>query len=268
MAIEYNNVIRSVNCDQHSILKDIMDMHNGGNPFEADITYSIGAFYGIFKRSMNDGTTQEYEIPRPKFTFDVTPQDDMTQKLDPWGDIPLKDNSIGSMVVDLPFIISPRDSESTKEGCGKEGSNITFKRFSSYYPVAELLGSYSHWIYESFRVLRNDGILVWKCQNTITGGKFLCTEEWSWLCALSAGFEELDRFTLVAKSRLHSGKIKRQQHARNFSSSFWVFKKSHSKQVKYFDFMNNEERVDFSEKLAKNITSQPKAKKCGTTYRG
>ena len=40
------------------------------------------------------------------------------------------------------------------------------------------------------------------------------------------GFYVLDRFTLLAKARLISGKIKKQQHARNFSSVFWVFEKN------------------------------------------
>lgn len=261
MAIKYNDLIKSIGYDQHSIIKDIIDVHMGGKPFDADLTYSIGAFYGSFKRIKGDGTEEIYEIPRPEHTFDVCPQDEKTVKLDPWGKIPLDDGSVDSLMVDLPFVIAPRDSASTKKENEKEGSNITFKRFSSYYPVAELLDSYKHWIDEAFRVLKDDGVLVWKCQNTITGGKFLCTEEWSWLCALSVGFEELDRFTLLAKARLHSGKIKTQQHARNFSSVFWVFKKSKKKQIKYFDFLDENKRTELVNKLVANTISQPKPKK-------
>ena len=254
MAIDYKNIIRSVSQDQHSILKDIMDLHNNGNPFDADLTYSIGAFYGNFKRVSKGNVEEEYSLPRPKHTFDVCPQDEQTQKLEPWGNIPLDDASINSIVVDLPFIIAPRDSASTKEE--KEGSNITFKRFSSYYPVNELLKSYKHWIDESYRVLNDNGILIWKCQNTITGGKFLCSEEWSWLCAEQAGFETLDRFTLIAKARLNSGKIKIQQHARNFSSVFWVFRKSKKKSIPYLSCFNDEDKDKFLKGFEDN-TSLP-----------
>lgn len=243
MAIDYNNIIRSVSYDQHSILKDIMDLHNDSKPFDVDLTYSIGAFYGAFKRRINDTEEEEYTIPRPKYTFDICPQDEETKKIEPWGNIPLEDGSVKSIVVDLPFVIAPRDSASTKED--KEGSNITFKRFSSYYPVNELLNSYKHWMEEAYRILEDDGILIWKCQNTITGGKFLCSEEWSWLCAEAVGFEALDRFTLIAKARLHSGKIKTQQHARNFSSVFWVFKKSKKKSIPYMSCMNDEKKSEF-----------------------
>lgn len=257
MAIEYNDIIRSVSSDQHSILKDIMDLHNNGQPFDADMTYSIGAFYGHFKRDRRDGTQEEYDIPRPNLTFDIAPQDDLTVKIDADGNLPIDDASIKSIVVDLPFVIGPRDCPSVNNGNPK--SNMTFKRFSSYYPVAELLASYKHWMEESYRVLQNEGILVWKCQNTITGSKFLCSEEWSWLCAETIGFEAYDRFTLVAKARLNSGKVKQQQHARNFSSVFWVFKKSSKKKIPYFDFLSVDGRNAFAEKLVKNMSSQHKA---------
>lgn len=259
--IEYNNVIRSVNYDQHSILKDIIDMHNNGEPFDADITYSIGAFYGKFKRNRTDGTEEEYEITRPLHTFDVYPRDDKTIKLEPWGSIPLEDNSISSIVVDLPFVIAPRDSASTKKENEKEGSNITFKRFSSYYPVAECMESYAHWLTECYRVLKDDGILVWKTQASVTGSKQMMTPEWSWLYATSLGFDTLDQFFLIAKSRLNSGKIKTQQHARKFSSTFFVFKKSIKKRINYLDYMEEDERKIFVENLVKNMTSQPRVKK-------
>ena len=116
MAITYNNLVKSIGYNQHSILKDIMDMHNYGKPFDADITYSKGNFYGHFKRIRNDGTEEE--------------------------------------------------------------------------------------------------------------------------------FDTLDQFFLLAKSRLHSGKIKTQQHARKFSSTFYVFKKT-KKKIKYLECMTEEERKLF-----------------------
>ena len=44
MAVEYNNLIKSIGYNQHALLKDIMNMHNEGKPFDADITYSKGNF--------------------------------------------------------------------------------------------------------------------------------------------------------------------------------------------------------------------------------
>lgn len=259
MAIEYNSIIKSVSFDQHSILKDIMDMHNNGEPFESDFTYSIGAFYGSFKRVKANGVEEEYTIPRPKYTFDVCPQDDETVKIDPWGDIPLEDNSVSSIVVDLPFVICPRECKSVKED--KEGSNMTYKRFSSYYPVSECMASYAHWLEEAYRVLKDDGIVVWKTQASVTGSKQMMTPEWSWLYATSLGFDTLDQFFLIAKARLNSGKINNQQHARKFSSTFYVFKKSVKKRINYLDYMEEDKRKEFAEKLVANMVSQRKKAK-------
>lgn len=206
--IEYKDVIKSTSHDQKEIMYNIMQLHNGGKPFYADMTYSSGKFYEPKKGD-------KYIIPAPTVKLDVVPQFNDVLKLEPLGKLPFEDNSIESLVIDLPFVIAPRDSASTKL-TDQNGRNVIMNRFSSYYPVAEMLESYHHWINEAYRVLKPDGICVFKCQSTVTGGKQLMSCEYSWLCATAAGFYTLDQFFLLAKNRLHSGKIKTQQHARKF----------------------------------------------------
>lgn len=76
--------------------------------------------------------------------------------------------------------------------------------------------------------------------------------ELSWLFATSCGFYTLDQFFLLAKNRLHSGKVKKQQHARKFTSTIYVFKKCDKKKVKYLDFMSEEVEQEFINNLIKN----------------
>ena len=141
-------------------------------------------------------------------------------------------------MIDLPFVCCPRDCKSVKDN--KEGSNIIFKRFSSYYPINEMFASYQHWLSEAYRVLKDGGKCFFKCQNTISGSKYYCTEEYSWLAAQQLGFYVLDRFILLAKTRLISGKVKNQQHARNFTSTFWVFEKNGKfKPIDYENLIEN-----------------------------
>lgn len=244
-----NKVIKSVNYNQHAIIRDIMELHNNGEPFDVDPTYSIGNFYGKFKD--DDG---EFEIPQPKYKFDVDPQVEGVEKLDPWGKWPLEDESVNSILFDPPFVIGPRDCASMFNG--KKDSNIIGKRFSSYYPVAELLSSYKHHLEEAYRVLKDDGIIVFKCQDTTTGGKELRSSGWVWLCASALGFEVLDKFVLVTKQRLISGKIKKQQHARKYDSYFYVLKKNSKKNIRYFDFMEEKELNDFIDGLKNNWLSK------------
>lgn len=242
--MEYNEVIKSIGYDQHEILYNIMQMHNGGKPFDCDMTYSIGNFYGNFNVKDSNGEVREINIPVPRYKYDVCPQVEGVEKIEPLGPLPLEDKSIDSMVVDLPFVISCGPSMNTPdydENGNKVKNNIISRRFACYYPVSDLLCSYRHWLLESYRVLKDDGILVWKTQATITGSKFLHTPYYSRLIAESVGFDSYDEFILLAKNRLVSGKVKQQQHARSFHSYFLVFKKSLKKKITYFDFMKNEE---------------------------
>ena len=260
-----SKVIKSVNYNQHAILRDIMDLHMNGEPFDVDTTYSIGNFYGKFKRTIqekqDDGCIiekqEEFEIPQPKYKFDVDPQVEGVEKLDPWGKWPLEDGSVKYINFDPPFVIGPRNCASMDNG--DKNSNIIGKRFSSYYPVSELLSSYYHHLQEAYRVLQDDGIIVFKCQNTTTGGKELHSTSWVWLCASSLGFEVLDKFTLISKQRLISGKVKQQQHARKYDSCFYVLKKNNKKNIRYFDFMNEKQLNCFIDGLKHNwITKKNK----------
>ena len=252
--MEYNDVIRSIGYNQHEILYNIMQMHNNGKPFDCDPTYSIGNFYGKFNIAKTNGESTEIEIPAPKYKFDVCPQVEGVEKIEPLGKLPLEDSSIDSICVDLPFVISCGPSMNTPdvdENGNKVKNNLISRRFASYYPVAELLKSYKHFLKESYRVLKEDGILVWKTQGTITGSKFLVSPYYSRLIAESIGFDSLDEFILLAKNRLVSGKINKQQHARSFHSYFLVFKKSLKKKITYFDFMDDSEINETLEGLRK-----------------
>ena len=46
------DVIKSTNYDQHALMRDIMVLHNNGEAFDCDITYSIGNFYGKFTETV------------------------------------------------------------------------------------------------------------------------------------------------------------------------------------------------------------------------
>ena len=228
-----SNIIKNVSFDQKEILHNIIKLHNNGKPFEADMTASSLGFY---KHKKND----KYNIPEPKILLDVFPQRDDIIKIEEYKPLPLEDNSIESMVCDLPFIVAPKKSPSVINP--KNGSNVIFNRFHSFYPVNDMFGQYKFWIEEIYRVLKPNGICVFKTQSTISGGHNYHTSEWSFMCAVNCGFYVLDKFILNAKARLISGKVKNQKHARRYTSDFWVFKKDDKKAKKfnYIKMINNE----------------------------
>jgi hypothetical protein len=220
-----SNVIKNISYDQSEILWNIMKLYNNGEPFECDITASELKFYG--KRPGS-----KYEIPEPKLLFDVYPQSDKIKKITPFQPLPLEDDSIGSEIVDLPFVISPKTAASAINP--KEGSNLIMKRFSSWYPYREGYYNIYWWIKEAARVLKDNGILVWKFQDTISGSINHRFIQFSAECAMNFGFYVVDEFILEAKARLISAsKIKKQMHARKYTSNFLVFIKDKKKAEKF-----------------------------------
>jgi hypothetical protein len=80
--------------------------------------------------------------------------------------------------------------------------------------------------------LEENGIVVWKMQNSVSGGKQCWFTYFSHIAALDNGFVMEDEFVLEAKNRMISaGKYKKQAHARKYTSLFMVFRKS-TKNVK------------------------------------
>ena len=212
-----SNVIKNLSTDQKEILYNIMQLYNDGKPFDCDMTASSLNFY---RNKKND----KYVIPQPKYLFDVYPQSDEIQKIEPFKRLPLEDGSIHSIVVDLPFVIAPKTSKSITEP--RDGSNIIFNRFASFYPAEELIENIYWWLSECFRVLDDGGIVCWKMQSTVSGGRQVWSAPFSFLVADYLGFYPIDEFILAAKARLISAsKIKKQRHARKYTSTFFVFKK-------------------------------------------
>ena len=193
--LDNSTIIRNISTDQSEILWNIMQLYNDGNPYDCDMTASELKFYRKTKGS-------EYEIPEPKILFDVFPKEDKIKKIEPLGRLPLEDNSIHSIVIDLPFVVSPPNAPSAVSK--KEGASLIFNRFYGYYPVDNLYESYYHWISEAYRVLDENGICVFKTQSTVSGGVQHNVEEWSYLSAQKVGFTGEDKFILQAKARLIS----------------------------------------------------------------
>lgn len=225
-----DTVVKNITFDQKEILHNIMELYNNGEPFDCDMTASSLKFY-----EEQPGDT--YVIPEPKILFDVFPQQDKIKKIEPLGQLPLDDDSITSIVIDLPFVVSPPDAPSAKSD--RDGASMIFKRFFGYYPVDELYESYYHWISEAYRVLKEDGLCVFKCQSTVSGGIQHNVEEWSFMCGQYVGFTMEDKFVLNSKARLLSdAKIKEQKHARKYTSVFLVFKKTLKKKSKNFNYFD------------------------------
>lgn len=223
---ELNNstVIRNINYDESEIIRNILDLHaNGSETFDADFTASKLNFY---KKRRG----WKHVIPVPKYLYDVYPLKDTITKIEPFHKIPADDKSFKSICIDLPFVVSPKTCKSMVE---KNNASVTAKRFASWYPVKEGYYNMYWWLKEAERTLSDGGIIAYKMMNTVSGGINHSFIPYAVTCAESLGLYFIDEFILEAKHRLISaGKIKKQKHARKYTSSWLVFKKDPKKASK------------------------------------
>jgi hypothetical protein len=212
------NIIKSFSFNQSQIMRNILDLYcNCDDSFQLDPTYSTGGFYQ---------KSNEFPIKQPKIKFDVNPHPKAKNviKIEALGRWNLHDNTVKSIIFDLPFIVT--SGKSLKEPLNPENkNNLIWRRFSGYSNKSQLLKSHVWFIKESFRVLRHEGILVVKCQKCVSGGNVIFLPEFVFETAKNVGFIPLDRFILLSHHRLISGNMVTQQHARSFDCQIYVFKK-------------------------------------------
>lgn len=207
-------MVRSIGYDQSEIIRNILKLHVPGGKIECDPTFSTGAFY--------NGTG----IDAPALRFDIHPQAEGVAEADA-RHLPLADKSISCMMLDPPFLATK--GKSLKVG---EGNRIN-RRFGVYPDEKSLHRFYEDMIREAHRVLKPNGILIFKCQDKISSGKQYMSHVFVMDTAVEAGFYPLDLFVLLARNRLVADwQAKNQKHARKYHCYFWVFQKT-NRRIEY-----------------------------------
>lgn len=195
--------IKTTSYDQIEILKNIIDLHVDGDSFDLDPTYSKGKFY------------ESGVIKQPKLKSDLIPKfKDVKQSCasNLWVD----DKSISSICFDPPFIAGHTKQNPT---------GIIGERFHGFRYIKDLWGWYDLCLIEFHRVLARNGVLVFKCQDTVSSGKQYFSHVHIINKAEELGFYCKDLFVLNAKNRIIGHNHKNQKHARKFHSYFLVFEK-------------------------------------------
>lgn len=194
--------ITTISYDQGDILRDIMALHCPQG-IELDPTYSKGVFY------------KRHGIPEPLEKFDLYPQTDDTLEASA-DNLPHWDASISSIMFDPPFVAGHTKARPT---------GIIGQRFHGFPTVRRLWEFYDASLLEFYRILEPNGVLVFKCQDTVSSGK-------QWLShvhivneAERVGFYTKDLFILLAKNRIQGHNHANQKHARKYHSYFIVFTK-------------------------------------------
>ena len=202
------DLVKSISYDQGEIIRNILKLHVPEGKIDCDPTFSTGAFY------MGSG------VEVPSLRFDISPQrEDVTQA--DARHLPLADSSISCMMLDPPFLATKGKSLQSTDG------NIINRRFGVYSDEKSLHRCYAEMLEEAHRVLKPDGILIFKCQDKVSGGKQYMSHVFIVNEAVRIGFYPKDLFILIAKNRLIADWQKQnQKHSRKYHCYMLVFQKS------------------------------------------
>ena len=142
--------------------------------------------------------------------------------------LPLEDLSINTIMFDPPFLATTGKSLKSNDN-----NNKINKRFGVYPSEKELHQFYVNSLREFYRILKPNGILIFKCQDKISSGKQYLSHCFIIQEAEKLGYYTKDMFILLAKNRIVADwQLKNQKNARKFHSYFLVFEKS-TKKIEY-----------------------------------
>lgn len=199
---DWSGHFRTVMHTDQDIIQAITQLHNNGEEFELDPTYSKGVFW--------KGLTP------PKLKFDLFPQAGNTVKASA-DELPLKSSSIKSIMFDPPFVV--RD-------VSKPHTGIIANRFWAFKTVRNLWEFYDRALAEFHRILKKKGIVAFKCQDLVTGGKQWISHFEIMKSAEKHGFHIKDIFILYRGDNvMFSPNMKKQKHARKTHCYYIVLEK-------------------------------------------
>lgn len=205
-------IIKSISYNQTEIINNILTLHVPNHIIDCDPTYSKGNFYN------------NTNIIAPKYKYDLYPQTNNCIKAD-CRHLPLENNSLSCIMFDPPFLATT--GKSLKQN---NNNNIINKRFGVYANEKELHQFYVDSLIEFYRILKTNGILIFKCQDKISSGKQYMTHCFIMNKAVDIGYYPKDLFILLSKNRLVANwQASNQKNSRKFHSYFWVFEKVNKK---------------------------------------
>ncbi len=191
---------KSVFTNEQDLLKAILQIHNNANPIELDPMYYKGGFY-------------KNGVERPKYIFDISPRVDYCPKGNA-ENLPIESNSITCMILDPLFIFGLHGNTEKYYISQKMG---ILKDFN------ELKDNYTAILKEARRVLKFNGVLVFKCQD-FTDSKTTMTHSYVYNWAVTQGFYAKDLAILVRPNKVCNTNTV-QRHLRKIHTYFWVFKR-------------------------------------------
>jgi hypothetical protein len=185
----------------------------------ADVTYGKGVFWK--KVNKND-----YQVLATDISMGVDCRA-----------LPYEAESIDCLVLDPPYMEGFfRTEQGHKAGAG------AYFSFRNHYSNGDEMPKEKKWqdavlafyleaAAEAYRVIRNKGVLIVKCQDAVSANKQYFVHVQLIIELEKMGFYPKDLFVIVRNNRPAVSRLKKQEHARKNHSYFLVFIKENKKKI-------------------------------------
>ena len=189
-----------------NVFPQILDLYVKPKSTIADVTFGKGVFW-------RNNPSDKYNL----YPTDITTGVDCRK-------LPYSDGEIDCVVLDPPYMHSPGGTAHSSHEAFEEHyrNNGSGKQTESKYHEA-VVELYQEAGQEAFRVLRDKGILIIKCQDEVCSNRQRFTHIEIILAYESMGFVAEDLFVVVRNNRPGVSRTVRQVHARKNHSYFLVF---------------------------------------------
>ena len=201
-----NLVLSAYQAANEHVFPKILDLYVAPGSLVADITYGKGAFWR--------------NVDADRFRLKAT---DLTDGID-CRDLPYDDGELDCVVFDPPYMHTPGGTaHSTNQPYENYyRNNVTGNKTKSKYHEA-VLELYADTGLEAYRVLRERGVFIVKCQDEVCSNRQRFTHIEIIREYESLGFVAEDLFIVMRNNRPGVSRTAKQVHARKNHSYFLVF---------------------------------------------
>lgn len=198
-----NTLYVSVSASQSDILRAILSHYlDGALTYDCDLTTAKGSFY-------------HHSVPLPRFLYDIAPQMEGVKHLDEAVNMP--NEVFRSVVIDLPYSVATTKRRDRKQS------------FNNFASIEELYTTYQRMISLAWRLLKPDGILVFKTSDFSLAGKPMWISDWSISTAIQIGFSLADKYIYIDQKAVNAVTSSRRKANVPAHAYFLVFHKTGEK---------------------------------------
>jgi hypothetical protein len=213
--------------DNSDVFPNVLSLHVPKGSLVADVTFGKGVFWK--KVTPGEYTVLASDISakkQPKLPSFVNLTDGIDCRK-----LPYADEHLDCLVLDPPYMEGLY--RSNEDNLAGDGTHAAFRHSYSNGMATStgpkwhdaVVDMYMKAGREAYRVLKNDGICIVKCQDEVSANKQRLTHVEIITGYESLGFYTKDLFVVVRQNKAGVSRLLKQEHARKMHSYFLVFQK-------------------------------------------